>query len=321
MNVDRALLEQLEVMARNAAMQGGIAAMGYYRGALADAQTLGEKSNAATIADVQATLAILRNLQTVLDGLAARAKGGYSVFSEELDADAEVAVKQEIDSALPGLGTLADHVMRSAESFSGSLDGSIGVLFDALDGTTNFRAGLPLFCSAVAVFVGGTPRVGAIYDPHHHVVYYGSLDASGRGRAYVWTVANGLVAELAESIDDGDELQLLATHLTRSNNEELNTFTPQLLSLSPQFGGTYMLNSGQLALAYLAAGNLSAFVNSRTKIWDVAAGEVLVQAVGGRVTDFSNAALTYSGDTNVSVAAGRTKAIQKKLLGLIEEGR
>ena len=321
MSVDRVLLQQLEVAARNAAMQGGIAAMGYYRGALAVAQTLGHNANAATVADVQATLVILRNLAPALEGLAGQVGGDYSVFSEELDESADLAVKRQIDAALPSFGSFAEHVMRSAESFSASLDSSIGVLFDGLDGTTNFRAGLPLFCTAVAVLVDRAPRVGAIYDPHHHVVYYGSLDADGRGRAHVWTVANGFVAELPASTDDGDELPLLATHLTRSDEDEFQAFAPRLIRLASEFGGTYMLNSGQLALAYLAAGNLSAFINSRTKIWDVAAGEVLVKAVGGRVTDFSGGTLTYGGDTNVSVAAARTESIHSRVLGLIGDGK
>ncbi len=162
------------------------------------------------------------------------------------------------------------------------------------------------------------PGVGAIYDPHHHVVYYGSLPAEGRGRAHVWSVANGHVAELPRATDDGEEMNLLATHLTRSDEEAFQSFTPKLTRLAPAFDGTYMLNSGQLALAYLAAGNLSAFVNSRTKIWDVAAGEVLVKAVGGRVTDFSGNALTYSGDTNVAVAAGRTGASHGRLLRMLQ---
>lgn len=78
-----------------------------------------------------------------------------------------------------------------------------------------------------------------------------------------------------------------------------------------------MLNSGQLALARVASGNLSAFLNNTTKIWDVAAGEVLVRAVDGKVTDFCGKKIEYGRDTNVSVLACETEERHEDLLKVI----
>jgi fructose-1,6-bisphosphatase/inositol monophosphatase family enzyme len=80
-----------------------------------------------------------------------------------------------------------------------------------------------------------------------------------------------------------------------------------------------MLNSGQMALSHVAWGNLGAFLNNTTKIWDVAAGEVLIRAIGGRVTDFKGRDINYGESTDISVLACETPELHAKLLRIIEK--
>jgi len=79
-----------------------------------------------------------------------------------------------------------------------------------------------------------------------------------------------------------------------------------------------MLNCGQMALAHVACGNLSAFLNNTTGIWDVAAGEVLIRATGGKVTDFKGREIDYGESSRVSVLACETPEIHDEIRKIID---
>jgi len=310
---------RLELLAREAVLAGGIAAMGHYRGALAEALVLDEGANASTAADLRATAAVLQSLDASLPAVVEASGLACAIFAEELacepcrEQSGPVAAWEQ---ALRRLAAVGPWVHRSWEGYERAFGEGITVLFDALDGTSSFRAGIPLFCSALAVFLEGQPLAAAIYDPLHHVVYYGSLGPSG-GRARMWTVPSG--SDVALPVFTGHGLSLVGTHLTRSVPSQRRAFAPALQRLSQAFDGSYLLNSGQLALAYVAAGSLAAFVNNCTHPWDVAAGEVLVRAIGGAVTDFLGRPIHYAHRERVQVAAASSASAHRELLAALAE--
>jgi fructose-1,6-bisphosphatase/inositol monophosphatase family enzyme len=312
LQLDDSILERLESIAGNAVLDAGVAAMRYYREAFRKAAVLGVGANAATEADVQATLAALRNLSTVLSQIDPH----YRLYGEELDVGySKIEVRQRMDAEIPQLAN-ASNVVRSGQDFVTTFPGRVCVLIDGLDGTTNFRAGLQLFCSALAMFVDGHLRVGAIYDPIHHVVYYGSLPEVRPRRAFKWSVASGENVEMQPTRGDGE--LLVATHLTRSNASKRNEMIRKLDAVVSAAGAHYQLNSGQLALAYVAGGMLSGFANNSTNTWDVAAGQVLVEAIGGQVTRFDGSRIAYATPGKVEVVAGATSSIHRRLLHLLK---
>ena len=315
----------LEIAARGAVVAGGFTAMGYYRGALAIPKVLEKNLSPSTIADVQATLAILRSLEPPINHIAGKMNLGFSLFAEELETpstdDVDNEIEERVKEILEPMGGIRSHIKRTTDEFRDSFDACIAILFDALDGTTNFRAGIPLFCSAIAFFIHGRPRVGAIYDPLHNVVYYGSLhdEADAGNRAYAWQVQAGNVSNLVSIKEKEIPKRLIATHLTRSKEGKRQEMVSKLSELSASSEGTYMLNSGQLALAYVATGNLSAFINNYTNIWDVAAGEVLIRAAGGKVTDFAGNDIDYCTGSKVDIVASSNQALHEEILKLLND--
>jgi fructose-1,6-bisphosphatase/inositol monophosphatase family enzyme len=300
--------------------------MGYYRGALAIPTVLETNLSPSTLADMQATFAVMRSLDPAIDFIAGNLDLGFSFFAEELERSPEDEVDTEreiqVREILNQMGRINPHIKRSAEEFRDSFETCIAILFDALDGTTNFRAGIPLFCSAVAFFIGGVPCVGAIYDPLHNVVYYGSLRETEGGivpKAYAWQVQSGSVSDLVAMKRREAPKRLIATHLTRAKEEKRHDLMKKLSHLTAASEGTYMLNSGQLALAYVENGNLSAFINNYTNIWDVAAGEVLIRAVGGRVTDFAGRDINYGQGSKVDVVASSSETLHNDVLNCLSE--
>jgi 3'-phosphoadenosine 5'-phosphosulfate (PAPS) 3'-phosphatase len=163
-------VRELEEGARRAAIAGGMSCMAFYGEAISRLALVTAARNAATTADLEATEHILASLTATMLPVAARLGRGVSFFAEELLEGRDEDVQRRLADIRKRLPMASLYMKGSSEEFLESLDHGIGVLFDALDGTTNFRAGLPLFCTAVAVFLEGRPRVGAIFDPMHNLV-------------------------------------------------------------------------------------------------------------------------------------------------------
>jgi fructose-1,6-bisphosphatase/inositol monophosphatase family enzyme len=140
----------------------------------------------------------------------------------------------------------------------------------------------------------------------------------------MWNVQSGtktnLVKILNKKTEEFNENQLIGFHLTRTKQEKRDYFIDKLKLLTRKPSTFYMLNSGQLALAYVANGNLSGFINNYTNTWDVAAGEVLVRAMGGKVTDFSGKSIDYGKETKVEVVAASNESIHNEIINSIKEG-
>lgn len=311
---DDRLWETLEHIAIETVTAGGMAAMGYYRSAWAKQFSLDEeKKNPSTIADLQATSTILRTCHTLLSPIAGKLLCGLSYFGEESTYDDYLREN------------LSDDVMNRKhppKRFFESHENVLRVIFDGIDGTKNFNNGLPLFCSAVAILIDEQVRVSAIYDPMHHQVYSallpGPLDNPEHGAsASAWQVSSGNRIDLVKS-QKSQQPQLLskesvAIHLTRSHPDKLNEFAgPQggskesmLQRLARSSGGIYALGSGIVAMNEVARGGIGAFVNNITNPWDVAAGEVVVRACGGKVTDLAGNPIRYSSEKPISVVAAK----------------
>ncbi len=312
--------ERLETYAREIVAHAGFAAMGYYRSALADSSPIdgpdGIVANPSTEADMAATLAALQ----FLPAGKMIPKHDYCVFAEEL---AKQEIREKILQRLRG-NLVYDRVLASAEELRSRWADSIAILLDAIDGTMNFDAALPFFCSAAAIFIKGQLSIGAIYDPIHHQVYYGSLRATPDERprpvAFAWDISSGTRENLQTEIRSRPSHRILATHVSRSDSDKrarMLALLSRICGAEVIKGGTCMLNSGQLALAHVAAGHAAAFVNNTTGIWDVAAGEVIIKAVGGKVTDFKGNEIDYGTQDRIEVVAARDPVVHEQLLALI----
>ncbi len=318
------LLEQSAIRAVKA---GGMAAMGFYRQTLAWPSSLGNSQgsykNPSTMADVEATSAILHTIDSLLAPLARKLGCPLILLGEETKY--EELLKDSISQS-------AFESIKKPEEFFIEEDNSIRVIFDGVDGTGNFVRGIPLFCSAVAILIGNEPRVAAIYDPIHHVVTYGSLkgDLEDQGKnavAISWEIATGNRTDLVKAARESKEKILLeeaiGVHFTRSNPNKLHEFlSPNktnskcaLEQLALESGGIYANNSGLISMTEVAKGSLGAFVNNITNLWDVAAGEVLVRACCGCVTDLDNCDINYSHFNQVSIIAAR-KELHARVLSL-----
>jgi myo-inositol-1(or 4)-monophosphatase len=150
---------------------------------------------------------------------------------------------------------------------------------DPLDGTTNFAHGFPWFAVSIALVLRGSVVLAAVCNPYTRELY---VAERGRGAAlndrplHVSTTANLERALLATGFAYDHK------HSPDNNYADFETF--QRAAQAVRRAGVASLD-----LACVAAGRFDGFWELKLKPWDVAAGVLLVEEAGGRVSDYAGA--------------------------------
>ncbi len=169
------------------------------------------------------------------------------------------------------------HAVLGEELGGPSTPGAAIWLCDPIDGTTNFAHGLPVFCSSIALEVDGELEVGAVYDPMRDELFTAS-----RGGGAFLNGARLTVSRAATLID-----ALLVTGFPYSMQQKLEEMVALFARFLSESRAVRRLGSAALDLCYVAAGRFDGFWEEGLNAWDIAAGVLLVQEAGGRVTDLS----------------------------------
>ncbi len=146
-------------------------------------------------------------------------------------------------------------------------------LVDPLDGTTNYSRDIPHYCVSVAVLRGTTLIGGAIYDPNR-----GHLFAAGRGEG---ATLNGAPLRVS---DRGDLAEAILEIGLARNREVRRQGLALFAALAPECRTVRTSGSAALALAWVAAGWLDGYVHLTLRPWDSAAGGLMIQEAGGRLS-------------------------------------
>jgi myo-inositol-1(or 4)-monophosphatase len=147
-------------------------------------------------------------------------------------------------------------------------------IFDPLDGTTNYAHRLPVFCASLALEIDGQIEVGAVYDPTRRELFI----AERGGGAFL----NGTplaVSRVDELID-----ALLVTGFPYNVHQTVDEIVGLFGTFIGRAQAVRRLGSAALDLCYVAAGRMDGFWERRLRPWDMAAGTLIVQEAGGRVT-------------------------------------
>lgn len=147
---------------------------------------------------------------------------------------------------------------------------------DPLDGTTNFAHGYPVFCVSLAVEYRGNRIAGTIYDPTRDEMFSAEKGSGARLNGQPINVSK--TATLAEC--------LVATGFpSQKRHKNPNIYFYHHLTLRSH--GVRRAGSAALDLCNVASGRFDGFWEFNLNPWDTAAGVLIVEEAGGRVTDFS----------------------------------
>jgi myo-inositol-1(or 4)-monophosphatase len=157
----------------------------------------------------------------------------------------------------------------------GDVDSEYKWIIDPLDGTTNYAHGYPVFCVSIALEHEGRVVVGVVYDPTRDEMF-----AAERGGG---ATLNGRSLRVSETSDLNGAL--LCTGFPYDVRDR-GDFARHFRNFIMRAQSVRRDGAAALDLAYVAAGRFDAFYEEGLRPWDVAAGLLLVEEAGGRVTHY-----------------------------------
>lgn len=235
-------------------------------------------------------------------------KGRRRELVTAADRAAEHLVVGGLLAAFPEHAVLAEEGVLTAQG-AASKPADWTWIVDPLDGTTNFVHGLPHFAVAIALARRLEPVVGVVHAPALGETFVGA-----RGGGAVREFADGRRQRLAVSATAEFADALLATGFSYNRNEPgRDDNARHVAAILPHCRDLRRLGSAELDLCYVAAGVFDGYWERYLAPYDVAAGAVLVQEAGGRISDWHGGPDWLFGET-VMASNGRLHAeLQQRL--------
>lgn len=234
---------------------------------------------------------------------------GFRDIVTDADIAAQTVITNAIQKQFPTHGFLTEE-----EDLDLPTDGEYIWIIDPLDGTTNYSRQLANFSISIAVAQKRDnalrPIVGVIYDPMHDELFSAiEQQGSWSGTEREWQRQRLQVSQTDILIDS-------IFCLDWSHSREKREQTLQILHmLGHQVKTVRGIGSAALALAWLAAGRVDAYLNLNLHPWDIAAGWLLINEAGGQITGTSSKTWSVKQSDNLATNGH----LHKELHSLIQQ--
>lgn len=211
--------------------------------------------------------AILRDFTA--RGFEVSQKGRINLVTEA-DHASEALIKSLISQHYP------DHNILAEESgLREPANSSYRWIIDPLDGTTNFAHGFPCYAVSIGLEKDGEMIVGVIYDPSRDEIF-----TAERGSG---AFMNGIPIRV--SAVDLLERALVVSGFPYDVRERMHEYLPAWQKFLERAQGVRRLGAAAIDMAYVANGRLDGFWEFGLNAWDTAAGWIIIEEAGGRVTN------------------------------------
>jgi myo-inositol-1(or 4)-monophosphatase len=187
----------------------------------------------------------------------------YDLLSEEM-------ILSKISKEFP------DHNILAEESGETSKSSSVTWIIDPLDGTVNFAHNIPVFSVSIAAVENNNVLCGVVYQPMTEELF---VAEKGKG-AYL----NGRLLKVSQTQKLSDAF--LATGFPYNLEENPMGCIEHLTDVLHKGLPVRRLGSAALDLSYTAAGRFDAYWEVSLQPWDLAAGKLIVEEAGGKVSDY-----------------------------------
>ncbi len=227
--------------------------------------------------------AVLMDYLGELDSIQEKGRPGDLVTAA--DKSAEQTVLDILQRHLPKHDILAEESGQVGDRTS-----SYQWAIDPLDGTTNFTHQYPFFSVSIGLLYQEKPWLGVVYDPFHKDLFRAAKGLGAtRNRCPIYVSGTQALSS-----------SLLVTGFAYDRRETSDNNYAEFCHLTHKTQGVRRGGSASIDLAYVACGRLDGYWERGLSPWDIAAGIVLVEEAGGRVTAYDQ--------SPIQVASGRLLA-------------
>lgn len=226
-------------------------------------------------------------------------KGRPGDLVTEADKASEEQVLAVIQRHFPNHAILAEESGKLGEQ-SAELLWAI----DPLDGTTNYAHQYPFFAVSVGLLINGMPQVGVIFDPFRQELFRAAkgLGATCNRRP----IRVSQTQELSQS--------LLVTGFAYDRRETIDNNYAEFCHLTHKTQGVRRGGAAAIDLAYVACGRLDGFWERGLSPWDMAAGVILVEEAGGKVTAYDDSLFQIDAGRILATNGQIHQALSQELL-------
>jgi len=247
------------------------------------------------------------------------AREAGAILREEFDRPAEISYKGDVDIVTQAdkrsekaivtrlTEFFPEHAIAAEEGTGHEGKSEFRWHVYPLDGTTNFAHGYPCFCVSIALAQRDTLLAAVVFNP-----FYDELFAAARGQG---ATLNGKPIHVSKMASVSTSL--LCTGFPVQNRQ---------LSPNLQFYGDFTMRShgvrrdgsAALDLASVAAGRFEGFWEFGLKPWDTAAGVLLIEEAGGKVSDFAGEPYRLGGPVILATNGSIHEEMRAAALGIYE---
>ena len=191
----------------------------------------------------------------------------------ELDVRCQRKIESMLSKAHPEIAVLGE------EENAGDIESELRWVVDPIDGTVNFTYGIPHACVSIALQQRLAKRnkygenyetiIGAVYDPFVEEL---------------WTAIRGQAAKLNGKrihVNDGPLKEAMLSIGFAKDKKTMDYMIPYFNKLVLKIRKPRMMGSATLALTYVACGRFHGYIESKVRLWDIAAGGLILECAGG----------------------------------------
>ncbi|MBC7822212.1 MAG: inositol monophosphatase, partial [Planctomycetaceae bacterium] len=178
------------------------------------------------------------------------------------------------------LGRFPNHAIYGEEGLAGNQHSEFHWIVDPIDGTVNYFYGIPHFCISIALRHLEEMIAGVIYDPIRNDLWQISKGGT--------PLLNGKPCVVSPRIKLADAILSVGFSKTKAT---IDSGLPLFEKLVYRARKCRLMGSAALDLAYVACGRLDAYIEQVVGLWDIAAGQLLVEAAGGTVAVTNSVAI------------------------------
>ena len=201
---------------------------------------------------------------------------GHNNFVTNADKKVEKILIEELDKSKRKFSILTEEA-----GFISREDKNNFWVIDPIDGTTNFLNGVPHFCISLGLIIDKEVVAGVVYDPIKNEIFY--ADKGG-----------------------GSYLNNKSIRVSNSKNINSCLYATNYRKNLPDNLIVRNTGSAALDLAYVSCGRFDASLQKNVNLWDIAAGILIVDEAGGKVTGFD-----YKNINNMDIIATNSNIFQE----------